>query len=128
MSHWCWSTGGFGWRRARPAAGGGRRNPNWRWARSGLVLADWRRDYWRWAVSHQVLVDRRPWLARSTFGPAAVGGGRRQNRGWAVLHPVLVDWRLWLRSAFGSVACGGRRCRNWRWARSGLVLAIGGLD
>ena len=41
---------------------------------------------------------------------------------------VLVDWRLWLRSAFGSVACGGRRCRNWRWARSGLVLAIGGLD
>jgi hypothetical protein len=92
------------------------------------VLADWRRDYWRWAVSHQVLVDRRPWLARSTFGPAAVGGGRRQNWGWAVLHPVLVDWRLWLRSAFGSAACGGRRCRNWRWARSGLVLAIGGLD
>jgi hypothetical protein len=92
------------------------------------VLADWRRDYWRWAVSHQVLVDRRPWLARSTFGPAAVDGGRRQNWGWAVLHPVLVDWRLWLRSAFGSAACGGRRCRNWRWARSGLVLAIGGLD
>lgn len=42
---------------------------------------------WCWAGSGVLLVDRRLWSARSTFGPAASGGGRSRLAAWPRVCP-----------------------------------------
>jgi hypothetical protein len=82
---------------------GGRRNSNWRWARSGLVLAEWRR-----AVS----------------GGVTTGGGLCRTRCWSIGG---LGWRgapsVQLQSVEGVVRTGAGLCCTRCWSTDGFGCA-----